>query len=49
LKGPRAYIVVPDPSDFESELFAARHMEVITVNGNHMTDDIVTMLNEMRS
>ena len=49
LKGKRAYIVVPDPSDFEYELFNARNIQVIPVTGGSIDDDIVTLLSEMRS
>ncbi len=47
--GIRAYIFVPDPSDFEKQLFAARKMEVIPINGQRMTEDIGDYLDELRS
>lgn len=43
----RAYIVVADPSDFEYELFRARHMEVIPVRGNNIENDITKLLQEI--
>lgn len=49
LHGPRAYIVVPDPSDFEIQLFAARKIDVIPVEGSRITADIVCLLDELRS
>jgi hypothetical protein len=49
LTGDRAYIVVSDPSDFEEELFEARRINVIGVDGAKLTDEIKTLLGEMRS
>lgn len=49
LRGTRAYIVTPDPSDFERELFAARRIEVIPVGGITIAEDIVSLLREIRS
>jgi hypothetical protein len=49
LPGPRGWIVVPDPSDFERELFRARHMSVIPVDGADITTGIVSLLRDMRS
>ena len=46
-KSPRAYIVVPNPSRFEIELFKSRNIEVIGVN--NFKTDIVKLLQEMRS
>jgi hypothetical protein len=49
MSGRRAYITVSDPSDFEFELFSARNIEVIPINGARMTDDIAEMLANLRS
>jgi hypothetical protein len=49
LPGDRAYIVVPDPSDFEYELFQARRIRVIPVRASRMTEDVATLLSELRS
>lgn len=49
LRGARAYIVVPDPSEFERALFAERRIDVIGIDGGNMTDEIVSLLGEMRS
>ena len=46
--GRRAYIVVPDPSDFERRLFQSRNIEILPVSRNHMTEDITAMLQELR-
>ena len=46
--GRRAYIAVPDPSDFEFTLFRARNIEVIPVNGHSQTEDIAELLHEIR-
>ena len=47
--GDRAFIFVPDPSDFEYELFSVRRIQVIPVRGTSITDDIVEILADMRS
>jgi SIR2-like domain len=49
LPGNRAYIVVRDPSDFEEELFGARRIEVIGVDGGNIAAQTATLLREMRS
>lgn len=49
LPGTRAFIVVPDPSDFELELFETRRIEVIPVNGGRFSEEIAQLLLEMRS
>ena len=46
--GRRAYILVPDPSDFEYQLFRARNMEVIPIGSHTMTEDISEILNSLR-
>ena len=46
-KNPRAYIVVPNPSQFEIELFKSRNIEVIGVKD--FKEDITKLLREMRS
>jgi hypothetical protein len=47
LTGRRAYITVPDPSDFEVQLFRARNIEVIPVSGKTQTEDIAFLLKEI--
>jgi len=49
LTGRRAYIAVPDPSDFEIVLFRARNIEVIAVDSNDLTSSIANLLEELRS
>jgi hypothetical protein len=49
LHGSRAFIVVRSPSDFEEELFRARNISVIGVDGADMTSAIAALLSEMRS
>lgn len=49
LRGKRAFIVLPEPSDFEQELFDARKISVIGVSKNNMTQDIANILEDMRS
>jgi len=46
--GRRAYIVVPDPSDFEIELFEDRHIAVIPVSGLNMTQHVADLLKRLR-
>ena len=49
LSGRRAYITVPDPSDFERTLFAARNIDVLPVNEESHTDDIAALLADLRA
>jgi hypothetical protein len=49
LSGDRAYIILPDPSDFENKLFEARHIQVIGVKGSNMSQEIAALLEEMKS
>lgn len=49
LRGTRAYIVTPNPSEFERELFAARRIEVIPVDGMNIMEDTEALLREVRS
>lgn len=49
LDGPRGYIAVPDPSDFEIQLFADRKIEVISIEGCRKTADTACLLDELRS
>ena len=46
--GRRAYITVADPSDFETELFRARNIEVIPVSGRNQTEDLAHILETVR-
>ena len=46
--GRRAYIVVPNPSDFETTLFEARNIEVIAVDERTIESDIAELLRELR-
>ncbi len=45
--GKRAYIIYPNPSDFELQLFHARHIEVIPVSAREIAADIATVLEQM--
>jgi hypothetical protein len=47
--GRRAYIVLPDPSDFERRLFRARNIEVISVGSADIAGEVAKLLQEMRS
>lgn len=49
LTGRRGYITVPDPSDFEINLFDQRNIEVIPIDGRYHTEDIASLLNSMRN
>lgn len=49
LPGERAYVIVPTPSDFEFELFAARRIRVIAVDSENLTSDTAKILEEMRA
>lgn len=45
--GHRAYILVPDPSDFENQLFAARKLYVLPIEGNKITEQTADFLSEL--
>jgi hypothetical protein len=47
--GRRAYIVLPDPSDFERRLFQERNIEVISVGSNDRPREIANLIKQMRS
>jgi hypothetical protein len=49
LNGRRAYITVPDPSEFEIALFGARNIEVIPVDGSKIGEELVEILKWMQS
>ena len=46
--GRRAYITVADPSDFETELFRARNIEVISITGGAQTADTAALLETLK-
>lgn len=46
--GRRAYIVVPEPSDFEIRLFGTRNIEVIDVGTEDVEENVAAVLAEMR-
>ncbi|TKB75099.1 MAG: SIR2 family protein [Nitrospira sp.] len=46
--GRRAYIVVPEPSDFEIELFGARNIAVIPVSSLNQTQNVADLLKALR-
>jgi hypothetical protein len=48
LPGQRAFIAVPDPSDFELELFRERRITVIPLDESRITEQIAQLLGEMR-
>jgi hypothetical protein len=45
--GPRAYIALPDPSDFEYTLFEDRRIQVIPLEGAAIETDIATLLHDL--
>lgn len=47
--GRRAYIVLPDPSDFERRLFQERNIEVISVGSDDRPREISNLIKQMRS
>ena len=46
--GRRAYIVVPEPSDFEIELFGARNIAVIPISSRDITQDVADLIKKLR-
>ena len=49
LSGPRAYIILRDPSEFEYELFQARKIQIIPVGSEESTEEIKSVIEDMRS
>ncbi len=47
--GRRAYIILPDPSEFERRLFHTRNIEVIPINARGAAENVGAVLWEMRS
>lgn len=47
--GPRAYIIVADPSDFEYTLFSSRGIDVVPVSGLDLTAETADVLQQLRS
>jgi len=47
LVGKRAYITVPNPSDFEEELFRARNIQVIPISESNQAQEIARLLEEI--
>ena len=47
--GKRAYIVVPDPSDFEIQLFRDRKIEVVGIDGANQTENTANLLRQLGS
>lgn len=45
----RGYILFPDPSDLEYELFKARRIQVIPIDGSRQTESIANFLSELRA
>lgn len=45
--GRRAYIIVADPSDFETELFRARNIEVIPIRSSHRSEDTAQIIKDL--
>jgi hypothetical protein len=47
--GRRAYIILPEPSEFERRLFHARNIDVIPIGASDIAKATATILEEMRS
>ena len=47
--GPRAYIALADPSDFEYVLFQERRIGVIPLRGAAITQEVAALLEEIRA
>jgi hypothetical protein len=47
--GRRAYIILPDPSEFERRLFHARNIEVIPISGQKIAENMASVLRQMRN
>lgn len=50
LPGQRAFIILPNPSKFERQLFQERNIEIIDVEGgDHLSTNVATVLRKIRS
>ena len=47
LTGPRAYIILRDPSEFEYELFTARKIQIISVSSENTSEEIGCIIEDM--
>jgi hypothetical protein len=47
--GRRAYIILPEPSEFERQLFNKRNIEVIPIPATDISGSVAAVLSEMRS
>jgi hypothetical protein len=47
--GRRAYIILPEPAEFERKLFLNRNIEVIPIAATAMPGDVANILRQMRS
>ena len=47
--GRRAYIILPEPSEFERRLFHIRNIDAIPVDGRNVAQEVATILEQMRS
>lgn len=47
--GRRAYIILPEPAEFERKLFLNRNIEVIPIAATAIPEDVATILRQMRS
>ena len=47
--GRRAYIILPEPSEFERRLFNERNIDVIPVGADDIADNVAAIIREMRS
>jgi hypothetical protein len=47
--GRRAYIVLPEPSEFERRLFNERNIDVIPVGADDVANNVAEVIREMRS
>jgi SIR2-like domain len=46
--GRRAYIVLPEPSEFEHRLFHARNIDVVGISGDNVSENVAGLLQEMQ-
>jgi SIR2-like domain len=47
--GRRAYIILPEPSEFERRLFHIRNIDVIPIGGRDISQGVAAILQQMRS
>jgi hypothetical protein len=47
--GRRAYIILPEPSEFERRLFNERNIDVIPISADDVANNVAEVIRDMRN